>query len=264
MRTQKHFKRFRAPLSEAPDLVQAQLDSFALLLKDGIKDIFKEFTPIKDYSGKKFELEFVKIELGEEKGDEHSAKQEKRTLDMPLRAMVRLTNKALGTSKEQEIFLADFPVQTPHGTFVINGVERVIVPQLARSYGIFFTADEIKGKAYFGAKIIPSRGAWIEIEADADGLISVRIDRKRKFPATALLRVLGAHFDTDMKSLFARDQNGKRYIEKALEADPAKTLEDAYVEIHKKLRDGDLATPANAKEYIKSIFSPERPTRERS
>ncbi len=180
------------------------------------------------------------------------------SLDMPLRATIRLKNKMQGTEKEQEIFLADFPVMTDHGTFVINGVERVIVPQLARSYGVFFSADEVKGKRHFGAKIIPARGAWVEIEADADGQLSVRIDRKRKFPATSLLRVLGASFDSDMKSLFARTPEGKAWIAAALEKDPAKTIEDAYIEIHKRLRDGDLATSANAREFVNTIFSEER------
>jgi DNA-directed RNA polymerase subunit beta len=132
------------------------------------------------------------VELGEAKYDEHYAKEQKMSLDIPLHAIVKLKNKTTGTEQEQEIFLADFPLMTSHGTFIINGVERVIVPQLARSYGVFFTSDEVKGKVHFGAKIIPQRGAWIEIEADAAGELQVRIDRKRKFPATSLLRILGA------------------------------------------------------------------------
>jgi DNA-directed RNA polymerase subunit beta len=257
MRTQKFFSRYRTPRVETPNLVAAQVDSYSLLLKEGVKEIFKEFTPIKDYSGKKFDLEFVKIELGEPKFDEHYAKAQKMSLDIPLRAIVRLKNKAQGTEKEQEIFLADFPLMTDHGTFVINGVERVIVPQLARSYGVFFTAEEVKGKRHFGAKVIPARGAWIEIEADADGQLQVRIDRKRKFPATSLLRVLGAHTDADLKKLFTSEL-GRAWMETALEKDPAKSVDDAYVEIHKRLRDGDLATAANARDYINSIFSEER------
>ncbi|HEV8677537.1 MAG TPA: DNA-directed RNA polymerase subunit beta, partial [Candidatus Paceibacterota bacterium] len=255
MREQKFFSRFKAPLTETPNLVAAQVDSFNWLLKEGFKETFKEFTPIKDYSGKKFDLEFVKIEMGEPKYDEHYAKNQKLSLDVPVRAVVRLTNKTTGSSKEQEIFLADFPVMTNHGTFVINGVERVIVPQLARSYGVFFTAEELKGKRHFGAKVIPARGAWIEIETDADGMLWVRIDRKRKFPATSLLRVMGAQFDSDLKSLFSGDANQKKWVDAALEIDPAKTVDDAYIEIHKRLRDGDLATAHNAREYIDSIFS---------
>ena len=258
MREQKFFSRFRPARTETPNLVAAQVDSFDWLLSEGFKETFKEFTPIRDYSGKKFDLEFVKIEMGEPKYDEHYAKANKLSLDVPVRAVVRLKNKAQGTEKEQEIFLADFPVMTTHGTFIINGVERVIVPQLARSYGVFFTAEELKGKRHFGAKVIPSRGAWIEIETDADGMLWVRIDRKRKFPASTLLRVMGAHFDSDLKSLFSGSPEEKKWIEASIEIDPAKTVEDAYIEIHKRLRDGDLATANNAKEYINSIFSEER------
>ena len=258
MRQQKFFSRFRAPRVEIPNLVAAQVDSFAWLLKEGIRETFKEFTPIKDYSGKKFDLEFVKLEIGETKFDEHYAKAQKLTLDVPVRAIVKLKNKTQNDEKEQEIFLADLPVMTEHGTFIINGVERVIVPQLARSYGVFFTAEEVKGKRHFGAKVIPARGAWIELEAEATGDIAVRIDRKRKFPATALLRVLGAHFDSDLKSLFARSQHGKKWIEMALEKEAGQSVEEAYVEIHKRLRDGDLATAKNAQEYINSLFSEER------
>ncbi len=129
--------------------------------------------------------------------DEYGAKENKLTYDAPLKATVRLVNKALGSKKEQTIFLADFPIMTEHGTFIINGVERVIVPQLARSFGVFFSAGEVRGKTCFGAKVIPARGAWIEIDSEADGAIFVKIDRKRKFPVTTLLRVLGATFDRD-------------------------------------------------------------------
>src|SRR3989304_9830878 len=134
MREPKYFSRFRAPRVDTPNLVAAQVNSFTWLLEKGLRETFKEFTPIKDYSGKKFDLEFVKVELGEPKYDEHYAKAQKMTLNIPLHAIVRLKNKTTGTEKEQEIFLADFPLMTSHGTFVINGVERVIVPQLARSY----------------------------------------------------------------------------------------------------------------------------------
>src|SRR5439155_831539 len=147
-----------------------------------------------------------------------------------------------------------FPLMTPHGTFIIAGIERVIVPQLARSFGMFFTSDEIKGKTFFGAKIIPSRGAWIEIESEFDGSLYVRIDRKRKFPVTSLLRILGAETDADIHKLFSGNPHAKSSIENALTKDHAKTVDEAYIEIHKRLRDGDLATADNAREFIKSIF----------
>lgn len=241
-----------------PDLIAPQVASFREFLSDGLTTLFKEFSPIPDYSKKKFELEFVDFEIGEPKVDEYSAKENKMTYDAPLKATVRLTNKQLGTKKDQPVFLADVPIMTDHGTFIINGVERIIVPQLARSFGVFFTAGEVKGKKAFGAKIIPARGAWIELESDADGALFVKIDRKRKFPATALLRVLGATFDRDMTSLLERTPGGKAAIQMTLEKDPAKTVEDAYLEIYKRLRDGDLATPETAREYVESIFSKER------
>src|SRR5690606_20403168 len=134
--------------------------------------------------------------------DEHYAKEYQLSYDVPLRATVKLTNKTLGTEKEQEMFMADFPMMTDHGTFIINGVERVLVPQLIRSFGVLFTEGESRGKRRFGAKIVPERGVWIEFESDYRNTIAVRIDRKRKFPATALLRVLGAHTDEDILKLF--------------------------------------------------------------
>src|SRR5579872_5709523 len=258
MREQKFFKRFRPSRVETPNLVADQTHSYEWLLKEGIRETAKEFTPIKDYSGKKFDLEFVKLDIGEPKFDEHYAKEQKLTLDAPVRAIVRLTNKTNNTKQEQEIFLADIPTMTSHGTFIINGVERVIVPQLARSYGVFFTAEEVKGKKHFGAKLIPARGVWIEVEAEADGGLAVRIDRKRKFPATSLLRVMGAQYDSDLKSLFNKTPFEKKWVESAIEKDTAKSAAEAYVEIHKRLRDGDMATAKNAEDYIKSLFAEER------
>lgn len=257
-REKKYFKRYREARVDLPNLVRPQIDSFEWLLKEGLGEVFEEFSPLSDYSGKKFELRFTKFEIGKPKYDEFYAKENMLTYDAPLRANVKLFNKQMDTVKEQEIFLADFPIMTDHGTFIINGVERVIVAQLARSFGVFFGAQELKGKRYFTAKIIPSRGAWVELESEPDGVIYVKIDRKRKFPVSSLLRVLGAERDQDMIDLFSNIPGGKSVIKNCLEKDTAETKEDSYVEIHKKLRDGDLATPANAREYIDSIFSTER------
>jgi len=254
----KYFSRYRKPLADLPNLVEAQIDSFKWLLSEGLKEVFKEFSPIKDYSGKKFELTIERLELGEAKYDEFYAKDHMLTYEAPLRAIVKLKNKTLGTEKEQEIFLADFPLQTPHGTFIINGVERVIVSQLARSSGVFFTMEETKGRPYFGAKIIPARGAWIEIDSEPDGAIYVRIDRKRKFPITSLLRVLGAKNESEMLSLLKGNPFAERVIKESFAKDPATTLEESYIEIHKKLRDGDPASAGNAKDFVESIFSSDR------
>ena len=241
-----------------PDLIAPQVASFRAFVTEGLKELFKEFSPIVDYSKKKFEMEFVSFEVGEPKIDEYGAKENKQTFDAPLKATIRLINKSLGSKKEQSIFLADMPVMTDHGTFIINGVERVVVPQLARSFGVFFTAEENKGKMSFGAKIIPARGAWIEIETDATGVLYVKIDRKRKFPVTTLLRILGASFDRDMLTLFERIPGGKACIQATLEKDTAETPERGYIEIYRRLRDGDLATPDTAREYVQGLFSPER------
>ena len=232
--------------------------SFRWLVEEGLKEIFKEFSPINDYGDKKFELSFTRYEIGEPKYDEFYAKENLHTYEAPVRAIVKLKNKTTNSEKEQEIFLADFPLMTDHGTFIINGVERVIVPQLARSSGVFFTGNDFKGKTHFGAKIIPTRGAWIELESEPDGAVYVRVDRKRKFPVSSLLRVLGAHFDRDMTDLLEKVEGGKESIAVALAKDPAKTVEDAYMEIYRRLRDGDLATPETAKEFVDSIFSEER------
>lgn len=257
MKEKKYFSRYKKPLVEFPSFVETQLNSFTDLVENGIKETFKEFSPITDYSGKKFELEFTGIELSKPKYDEHYAKENKLTYDAPLRARVMLHNKTLGTDKEQEIFMSDFPLMTDHGTFIINGVERVVVPQLARSSGVSFMVQEVKGKRYFGAKIIPTRGAWVEMESDSDGAVYVRIDKKRKFAATSLLRVFGMTED-DIHKAFAGDPITKECIESTFDKDTAESTEDAYIEIHKRLRDGELATPENAKEFINSIFSSER------
>jgi len=258
LREKKYFNRFKKPLIELPNLVESQITSFTWLIEKGLKEIFDEFSSIKDYSEKKFQLDFTGFELSAPKYDEYYAKHQKMSYEAPLKVKVRLTNHILKTSKEQEIFLADFPLMTDHGTFIVSGIERVIVPQLARSFGVFFTSQELKGKTLFGAKIIPSRGAWIEIETDVDNVVYVRIDKKRKFPITSLLRVLGASTDKDILELAKGNEFTKAYLEKSLAKDHAKTLDEAYVEIYKKLRDGDLAAVENAKEFVLSIFSEER------
>ena len=257
-RPKKYFSRYKKPLVDFPNLIEAQVKSFKWLVEQGIKEVFREFSPIADYSGKKFQLEFTSFSLGESKSDESDAKVNKLSYQGALKARVKLTNKILGIVKEQEIFMSDLPLMTSHGTFIINGVERVIVPQLARSFGVFFTEAENKGKKYFGAKIIPARGVWIEIESEPDGVIYIRIDKKRKFPATSLLRVMGYETNEMIIKAFAKNPLGEEVIKVCLAKDGVKTLADTYIEIYKRLRDGDMATPENAKEFINSLFTAER------
>ncbi len=254
----KFFKAYRPPLAKMPNLVEPQVKSFEWLVREGLKEVFSEFSSIKDYSEKKFELKFLDVSLSDPKYDEYYAKENKLSYEGTLKARVQFVNKMFGSSKEQEIFLADFPMMTNHGTFIITGIERVIVPQLARSFGVFFTSEEVKGKKCFGGKIIPSRGVWIEIETDYDGALYVRIDRKRKFGVTSLLRVLGAETDSDIRALFAENPNAKAHLEATFLKDHAKTADESFLEIHKRLRDGEVGTVENAKEFIRAIFSEER------
>jgi DNA-directed RNA polymerase subunit beta len=255
---QKTFGAYKAPRVEFPDLVAHQRTSFEWLVRVGLKELFKEFSPIPDYSGKKFELRIDGFELGDPKGDEESARENMRTYEAPLKISVTLLNKTLGTEKTQDLFVADLPIMTPHGSFIVSGVERVIVPQLARSFGAFFVAEEAKGKNLFGAKIIPSRGVWIEIDSEADGSINVRIDRKRKFPITNLLTVFGAGNRDAILAHFAKDPIAFAALQTTLAHDTTKTIEEAYVEIYKRMRDGDMTTPDNARQYVEALFTSDR------
>ncbi len=260
---QKYFSRYKKPMAEMPDLVEVQKKSFRWLIEEGLKELFKEFTPIKDYSEKKFELEFTGFQLDEPKFDEYYARDNNLSYDAPLRVKVNLRNKTISQDKEQEIFLVDFPLMTSHGTFIINGIERVIVPQLARSFGVFFTANEIKGHKFFGAKIIPARGAWVELETEIDDVIYVRIDRKRKFPVTSLLRIFADKegreiSDEELIKVFADQKIDTTFIEKTLAKDHAKTASESYIEVYRRLRDSDLATAANSREFIGGMFDREK------
>ncbi len=255
---QKRFEKVAGPRIPLPDLIEPQRESYRWFIEVALKNIFKEFSPILDYSENKFELSFKRYDFGLPKYSPEFAKENKRTYEAPLRATVVLHNKTLDTEKEQEIFMSDIPVMTDSGTFIINGVERVIVPQLARSYGIFFTATESKGRSLFGVKIIPERGAWVEIESEDDGVIYVKIDRKKKFPVTSLLRVFGLEKDKDIIDFVKNVERGDEYMKISLEKDVAKNVDDSYLEIYKRLRDGDLATIDNAKDFVNSIFSKER------
>ena len=255
---QKTFGAYRAPSVPFPDLVGHQRGSFDWLLKDGLTELFKEFSPITDYSGKKFELRFESFEVGEPKYDEQFARENMRTYEASVKATVKLVNKTFGSEKSQEIFLADMPIMTPHGSFIVSGVERAIVPQLARSFGAFFVSELLRGKPFFGAKIIPLRGVWIEFDSEADGAIFVKIDRKRKFPITELLTVFGGGVGEQVAKHFAKNPLALSAIKATLEHDEATSVEEAYIEIHRRMRDGDLATPENAKNFVQSLFSAER------
>lgn len=255
----KYFGRYKKPLAPLPNLLELQHASFNWLVEHGLGELFKEFTPINDYTGKKFALEFTGFELDKPKTTEEQAKRNNLTYEAPLRVKVKLINKTIKEEKEQELFLSDFPIMTPHGTFIINGVERIIVPQLARSFGVFFTAGEIKGKKLFGAKVIPVRGVWIEIESEADGSLYVRIDRKRKFSLNYLLAVIGDIAKKDvLKAFEAADAMLPPDTKAFFEKEDGVNIDQAYVEIYKKVRDSDLATAQNAREFVTAILGAEK------
>ena len=254
----KYFSKYKEPLVPLPNLLETQIESYKWLIKDGIKETLKEFSPLRDYSEKKFELSFESFTMGEPKHTPLYAKENKLSYEASLKVRVKLLNKMNSSTKEQEVFFSDFPLMTKQGTFIINGVERVIVPQLTRSSGVFFTELEVKGRKKFGAKIIPNRGVWIEFETDKDNLIFARIDKKRKFAVSTLLKVMGLDTDDKIRKAFKGNEVHEKFINAILDKDQAKTPEEAYVDIYKRLRDGDMATADNAREFINAIFTAER------
>jgi DNA-directed RNA polymerase subunit beta len=249
----KFFQSFS--MVSLPNLIETQLNSYDWFLEKGLRDLLTEINPITDFTGKDLELSFTDYYLDEPKYDEVTAKNKNISYEAPLRCKVKLIIKKTGEIKEQEIYLGDFPIMTDRGTFVINGVERVVVSQLIRSPGVFFTMEYQKGKRLFGAKIIPNRGAWLELDTDFDGAISVKIDRKRKVPITSLLRAFGYGTDKEILDLFKDADKGEtKYIAKTLEKDAAKNQGEGYKEVYKRIRPGDLATEANARQMIESMF----------
>jgi len=255
----KYFSRFREPLASLPYLAEVQLNSYKWFLDKGFRELLDEFSPIEDFASKQIKLEFLEHIIEDPQHDIQYAKDNNLTYEAPLRVKTRLTNKKTGEIKTQEIFFADFPLMTPHGTFIINGIERVIVSQLARSFGVYFTAGQFRGRRRFGAKVIPNRGVWLEFESDADGALWVKIDRKRKIAASALLRIFGFDNDDAIKDAFASIDTGEyKHIEATLKKDTTKTKDDAYIEIYKRIRPGEMAALDNAKSLIDTIFSAAR------
>jgi DNA-directed RNA polymerase subunit beta len=238
-----------------PNLIEAQKDAYEWFLEKGLRELFDEINPINDFTGKDLELSLTDYYLDEPKTDELTAKNKNISYEAPLRAKARLVIKKTGEIKEQEIYLGDFPVMTDRGTFIINGVERVVVSQLIRSSGVFFTMEYQKGKKLFGAKLIPNRGAWLEIETGLDGVLNVRIDRKRKIPITSLLRAFGMEKNEEILKAFADIDKGEtKFIEESLAKDITKNQAEGYKEIYKRIRPGDLATAENAKQLVNSMF----------
>ncbi len=242
--------------TDLPDLIEVQKASYDWFMKDGLRELFAEVSPVKDFIGRDLELSFGDYYSDEPKFDEDTSRAKNVTYEAPLRVKAHLKNLRTGETKEQEIYLGDLPVMTPRGTFIVNGVERVVVSQLVRSPGAFFTAEVMRGRRYYGAKIIPNRGAWLEFETDAKHVIWVKIDRKRKVAVTSLFRAFGYGTNEEISKLFTDVDIHPtiKYIEATLEKDVATSEEEGLREIYKRIRPGDLATADNARSLIHAMF----------
>src|SRR5579864_2334589 len=243
------------------NLIETQLRSFSWFKREGLRELFEEINPITDYTGKNYELKFLDYEFGLPKFDKEECRNRDMTYAAPLRINTRLTIKTgenAGEIKESEVFMGDFPIMTEEGTFIVNGTERVVVSQLVRSPGIYFTAseDRASGRMLYAAKLIPNRGAWLEIETSGKDVLTVKIDRKRKIPVTTLVRALGYGANNEIKALFADvDSNPEhKFIQSTLEKDSSTDVNDALVEMYKKIRPGDPPTVDNARALMTALF----------
>jgi DNA-directed RNA polymerase subunit beta len=239
---------------DLPNLVNHQNQSFQWFVDEGLGELLAEISPIDDYTGSKLTLNFLSYRFDTPKMTEAEARENNISYEAPLKALVQLTNKVTGEVKQQEIYLGDYPWMTSRGTFVINGAERVVVSQLIRSSGVFFTAERHGSTQLYGAKVIPGRGAWLEFETASNGSIYVKIDRKRKIPITTLLQALGMT-ETQIKEAFAHvDQGQISYINATFDKDPAHGQNEALIEVYRRLRPGDLATVDNARSLLENMF----------
>ena len=237
-----------------PNLVDHQNKSFQWLIDEGLGELLAEISPVDDYTGTKLSLVFKQYHFEDPKLSEAEARENNVSYEAPLKATVELTNKVTGEVKEQEIYLGDYPWMTRRGTFIINGAERVVVSQLIRSAGVFYTAELHGTRNLYSAKVIPGRGAWLEFETAANGALYVKIDRKRKIPVTTLLRALGMT-EASMKEAFKHvDQAKGSFLQSTLDKDPSKGHAEALIEVYRRLRPGDLATVENARSLLENMF----------
>ncbi len=235
---------------DMPNLIEIQKNSYNWFLKEGLQEIFHDISPIQDFTGN-LVLSFENFTLGEPKYAVEECKERDVTYSAPLRVSVRLINRETGEIKEQEVFMGDFPLMTDNGTFIINGAERVIVSQLVRSPGVYYGESiDTSGKKLYNATVIPNRGAWLELETDANEVVSVRVDRTRKLPVTVLVRALGWASSASILELFGEDVR----VRATLERDNTDSREEALVEIYKRLRPGEPPTVENATQLLETLF----------
>ncbi len=239
------------------DLTQVQKESWEWFKKEGLGEALAEISPIDDFAGKNWQLEFLDYSLGEPTRSIEEAQAKGLSFERSLKVKVRLLNKQTGKTVEQEVFLGDLPEMTPRATFVINGIERCVINQIVRAPGAYFSGevDPNTGRTLYMAEVRPVKGSWLEFFVARNDAISVRIDRRRKFPVTVLLRAFGFSTDEEILSAFSSlDEKGRYLIEKSLKYDPTKTKEEALIEIYKKLRPGEPAILENAQEFFGNLF----------
>ncbi len=255
MNTIKRFSKTTLPFS-LPNFLNLQMKSWERFWDEKIERLFQEVFPVPDYSGKRFQLEFLGFELGEVNFPTHlHAKEREESYTAPLKARFRLINLKSKKTKTEEVFLADFPMMSSRGSFVIRGIERVVVAQIIRSPGVFFEEDESSGYNYFGAVMIPDRGSWLEFDTDRNGRLNVKINRRKKVLATTFLRALGYSTDSEIEKLFKDvDRGPVSFIKNTLAEDPTQNSDEAAVEIYHRLRPGEMVTPDTAKEFLKNMF----------
>ncbi|MEG0456826.1 MAG: DNA-directed RNA polymerase subunit beta, partial [Oscillospiraceae bacterium] len=240
---------------EMPNLIEVQINSYKWFLEKGLKEVFRDVSPITDYNDTQV-LEFIDYRIDEQpKYTIAECKERDATYAAPLRVIARLLNKETGEVKQQEVFMGDFPLMTESGTFIINGAERVIVSQLVRSPGVYYgqSYDKI-GKKLYSTTIIPNRGAWLEYESDSNDVFYVRIDKNRKIPVTVLIRALGLGSDNEILDFFG----GTPKLLETIAKDTTKNREEALLEIYRKLRPGEVLNVDTAQAHINGIFFDER------
>ncbi len=239
---------------ELPGLIEVQLDSYKNFLDVKLDQAFNEVFPIEDFSGEKLAIYYKNYSLEEPKYSVSDCKRKNLNYEAPLKARFEMLNKQSGEIKEQDVYLGGIPLMTEMGTFVVNGIERVIVNQIIRSTGMFFTPDQ-KNPGLFAMKIIPHRGSWFEIEIEKKGIINVKIDKKRKIPITVLLRAWGYESDADILNMFkGEDEWITRHIAPTIEKDKTKSRMDALYAIYKLLRPGDLGTDERVEQLFETTF----------
>ena len=240
------------------DLLAVQRESYDWFLTQGIAGGLAEISPIEDFTGKNWELTLSNHSLGESKYTPSEAIRKGVSYDFPLRAQATLLNKKTGRASKKEVFLGDMPRMTEKGIFIINGVQRAVVNQIVRSPGVFFSGeiDRVSGRMLYSAELRPLRGSWLEFFIGRNDVVSVRIDRRRKFPVTTLLRAFGFSQDEEILAAFTEEEKNRKrkFLVATLEKDPTKTYEEAVVEIYQKMRPGEPAVLENAQELLTNMF----------